>query len=100
MRHGFGLGLQGGVDNGGDLVTVIAGLATASGGDLPESVEALLGETLAPQNDGFAVHRQLLGNGDIGETLAASQHDAAAQGHLLGGAMGGDPLLYLLLFGG
>ena len=38
MRHSFGLGLQGGIDNGGDLVAVIAGLASASGGDLPESV--------------------------------------------------------------
>ena len=44
MGHSLGLGLQGGLDNGADLVAVIVGLAPASGGDFPESVESLLGK--------------------------------------------------------
>ena len=91
------LGLQGGIHNGADLVDVIVGLAPASGGDRPQTVESLLGKPLAPQDDRFAIDGKLLGNGDIGETLARSQHDSAAQRHLLRGAMGADPLLNLLL---
>ncbi len=89
--------MQGGIHNGADLVDVIVGLAPASGGDRPQTVESLLGKPLAPQDDRFAIDGKLLGNGDIGETLARSQHDSAAQRHLLRGAMGADPLLNLLL---
>jgi hypothetical protein len=62
--------------------------------------KTLLGETVAPENDRFAVHRKLIGNGGMRLTLVVSQDDSTAQCDLLRCPVSCDPLPELLLFGG
>src|SRR5215469_10225536 len=100
VRHTFWLSLECRLHHRGDRVDVINRFASSPGSHLPQSVQPLLGETVAPQNDGFAMHRQLLGDGQIGLSLAVSENDSAAQRDLLGRAMRRDPLQELLLFRG
>jgi hypothetical protein len=99
MRHAFGLGLQGCIHNGSDLVRVVVRFASAPRGNLPYSVQALFEEALAPQDDGLAVDGQLPSDGYVGLPVRSGQHDSAAQGDLLRGAVGRRPLLDLLPFG-
>jgi hypothetical protein len=65
----------------------------ASRRNFPQSIHWLLGESPAPQDDGLAIDRQLLGNRAIGLSLGGSQHDPAAQGDLLRSTVDGHPLL-------
>src|ERR1019366_5421634 len=60
MRHAFGFGLQRCIHNGGDLIGVVVWFAPASRSNLPQSVQALFREALAPQDHGLAVDGQLL----------------------------------------
>lgn len=99
MRHAFRFGLQGRIHNGGDLVDVVGGFASAPCRDLPESVQSLFTKALAPQNHSLAIDGQPLRNGHVGFPFGGGQHDPAAQGHLLRRTVGGHPLLYLLLLG-
>ncbi len=63
MRHPVWLGLQGGLHNGRDLFDGIGGLASASGSDLPQTVQSLFSKSLAPQHGHFPIDRKLPGNG-------------------------------------
>jgi len=44
----LGFGLQGGVDNGLDLLRAIVGFAPPAGSDLPQTLQTLLRKALAP----------------------------------------------------
>src|SRR5215831_4488370 len=99
MCHSLRFGLQGSFHDGGNLVDVIGGLAPASWGDLPQSIQSLLGKARAPQNDRLAVYRQPLSNRNIRLTLGGRQYDTAMQGHLLRRTVSGKPLLKLITLG-
>src|SRR5215472_18969302 len=91
--HPFRLSLQRRLHHRGDRIDVINRFASSPGSHLPQAVQPLLGETVAPQKDGFAIHRQLPGDGRSRLSLAVSEYDSAAQRDLLGRAMRRDPLL-------
>ena len=100
VRHPRRFGLQGRIHDGGDLIDVIERLSSPAGSNVPQTVQSFVPKTLTPQNHRIAVHRKLLGNGDIGFTGSGGQDDTAAQSHLLWRTVRCDPLLNLLLFYG
>ena len=93
MRHPRRFGLQGGIDDSGDLVDGIGGLSSAPGRDVPQTVQALLTEALSPQNHRVSIHREPLRNADIGLSRSGGQHDTATQSDLLRSAVSSGPLL-------
>jgi hypothetical protein len=55
-------------------------------------------EAFSPQHRGVAIHRQRIGNGDIGLARSGGQNNTAAQSDLRGSAVRRNPLLQFLLF--
>src|SRR5260370_11881651 len=100
MRHPRWFGLQGCVHDGGNLIDGIQGLSSSARSNVPQTVQSFVPKALAPQNHRIAVHRKLLGNGDIGFTCGGGQDDTAAPSYLLWRAVRSDPLLNFLLFYG
>jgi hypothetical protein len=97
MRHSRRFGLQGCIHDTGDLVDWIGGLSSATGSDVPQTVEALVSKALSPKDHRISIYRQPLCYGHIGIAGGGSKNDAATQGHLLWGAMGRRPLFEFLL---
>ena len=98
MRHPRRFGLQGRIHDSGDLSDLVRRLSTASGSDVPQTVQPLIAEALSPQNHRVSIHRKPFRNGDIGLACSGGQNDSATQSDLLWGAVGCSPLLELLLF--
>src|SRR5262249_41752628 len=57
-------------------------------GTILEAIQALLGETTAPQPDGADRQTQVLGKGAIGLAVGGAQDDLGTVGILLGGGAG------------
>ena len=99
MRGAFGAGLQGGVDDGFNLLSVIHWLAPASLGHLPQTIGACFAEPLPPQGDGLVVDFQVCGDDLVLLALCGCEHNPAALRHLLRRTMGGDPASQFSLVG-
>ena len=101
MRHARRFGLQGGIHDTGDLVDLIRGLSSAPWSDVPQTVQALVTEALAPQNHRISIHRKPLRDCDIGLSSGGFQNDTATQSNLLWSAVSRGPLqeFHLLNFG-
>src|SRR5258708_6073171 len=62
MTDSFRLGLQGRVNDCFDAVRSVDRFASATGRDLPQTVQPFLGETLAPQANGLPIDLQIRGD--------------------------------------
>ena len=70
--HPHRFGLQGRINDGGDLIYFIEGLSSPAWSNVPQTVNPLLIiKALPPQNHRIAVHRKLLRNSGIRLPCAA-----------------------------
>lgn len=83
VRHAFGLGLEGRLNNGLVLGRTVTRLAAPPGGNLPHTADPLAANPLAPQGSGVAVDRVLRRDFQVLHTVCGGQHQPAAQGDLL-----------------
>ena len=91
MGHPLRLGLQRGIHDRFDLDTVIGRFTPATRRNLPQTREAVLGESGAPQHHGLAIDRQVGGDRRVRLRGRRRQHDAASQRDLLRRTLGAQP---------
>src|SRR4029434_1899949 len=91
MRGSPRMSLQGPLDDGGDFVQGIPGLAAPPRSHLPQTIRTFLGESTPPQGCSLRADLQILANLSVLTSVRRGQNDTAALGHLLGSPVGGDP---------
>ncbi len=98
--HPPGLGLQGRLHDGFNLLRPIGRLAPAPRAYLPQALQAVLRKTSAPQVHRLAIGSQFPGYRGLGLTFGSRQDNAAPERNLLGCSMRTQPLPNLLLLAG
>ena len=98
--HPRGLGLQGRLHDGFNLLRPISRLAPASRGYLPPALQAALPQTGSPQGHGLAIGSHWPGGRVLRLAFGCRQDDAAPERDLLGCSGRAQPLPNLLLLAG